>query len=44
MAGIARENVNRVLKDWERRKIVSCRSGYYCLEDKSKLEREVQQL
>ena len=43
MAGIARENVNRVLKDWERRQIVSCRSGYYCLEDKSKLEREVQQ-
>ena len=44
MAGIARENVNRVLKDWERRKIVSRRSGYYCLEKKSKLEREIQQL
>jgi CRP-like cAMP-binding protein len=44
MAGIARENVNRVLKDWERRKIVSCRSGYYCLEKISKLQREVHQL
>jgi CRP/FNR family transcriptional regulator, cyclic AMP receptor protein len=44
MAGIARENVNRVLKDWERRKIVRRRSGYYCLESKSKLQREIQQL
>ena len=44
MAGIARENVNRVLKDWERRKIVSCRSGYYCLEKISTLQREVHQL
>jgi CRP-like cAMP-binding protein len=44
MAGIARENVNRVLKDWERRKIVTRRSGYYCLENKSKLQREIQQL
>jgi CRP-like cAMP-binding protein len=44
MAGIARENVNRVLKDWERRKIVSRLSGYYCLENRSKLQREVQQL
>jgi CRP/FNR family transcriptional regulator, cyclic AMP receptor protein len=44
MAGIARENLSRILKDWERRKIVSRLSGYYCLEDKSKLEREVQQL
>jgi CRP/FNR family transcriptional regulator, cyclic AMP receptor protein len=44
MAGIARENVNRVLKDWERRKIVRRRSGYYCLESKSKLQREIRQL
>ena len=44
MAGIARENVNRVLKDWERRKIVSRRSGYYCLEKISKLQHEVHQL
>jgi CRP-like cAMP-binding protein len=44
MTGIARENLSRILKDWERRKIVSRLSGYYCLENKSKLEREVQQL
>jgi CRP/FNR family transcriptional regulator, cyclic AMP receptor protein len=44
MAGIARENLSRILKDWERRKILSRRFGYYCLENKSKLEREVQQL
>ena len=44
MTGIARENLSRILKDWERRKILSRRSGYYCLENKSKLEREVQQL
>jgi CRP/FNR family transcriptional regulator, cyclic AMP receptor protein len=44
MAGIARENLSRILKDWERRKIVSRRSGYYCLEKKSKLEGEIQQL
>ena len=35
MTGIARENLSRILKDWERRKIVSCLSGYYCLEDSS---------
>jgi hypothetical protein len=44
MTGIARENLSRILQDWERRQIVSRLSGYYCLEDKSKLEREVQQL
>ena len=44
MAGIARENLSRILKDWERRKIVSRLSGYYCLENKSKLQREIRQL
>jgi CRP/FNR family transcriptional regulator, cyclic AMP receptor protein len=44
MAGTARENVNRVLKDWERRKIVRRRSGFYSLESKSKLQREIRQL
>ena len=44
MTGIARENLSRILKDWERRKIVSRLSGYYCLENKSKLKREVGQL
>ncbi len=41
MAGIARENVNRILADWKRRNLVSRISGYYCLESKSALEREV---
>ena len=41
MAGIARENVTRILNDWERRKLMSRPSGYYCLEDKAQLERQV---
>jgi CRP-like cAMP-binding protein len=40
MAGIARENVSRVLQDWIRRELVSRLAGYYCLEDKRTLERE----
>ncbi len=39
MAGIARENVSRILNDWKRRKLVSRLSGYYCLENKAKLQR-----
>ncbi len=35
MAGIARENVSRILNDWKRRKLVSRLSGYYCLENKA---------
>jgi len=42
MAGIARENVSRILNDWMRRKIVSRLSGYYCLEDRAALEAEVE--
>jgi hypothetical protein len=41
MAGIARENVARILNDWERRKLMSHLSGYYCLEDKAQLEHQV---
>jgi CRP/FNR family transcriptional regulator, cyclic AMP receptor protein len=41
MAGIARENVNRILADWKRRKLISRISGYYCLESKSQLQREI---
>jgi len=29
-AGIARENVSRVLNDWVRRSLVSRLAGYYC--------------
>lgn len=40
MAGIARENFNRILADWKRRKLVSRFSGYYCLENPALLEKE----
>jgi CRP-like cAMP-binding protein len=42
MAGIARENVSRILNDWKRRKLVSRLSGYYCLENKAQLEHEAE--
>jgi CRP/FNR family transcriptional regulator, cyclic AMP receptor protein len=42
MASIARENANRILNDWKRRKLSNHFSGYYCLEDKEKLEDEAQ--
>ena len=42
MAGIARENVSRILNDWKRRKLVSRLSGYYCIENKSQLQREAE--
>src|SRR5262249_40103658 len=38
MAGGTRENVTRVLNDWQREKLVSRLSGYYCLENKARLE------
>jgi CRP-like cAMP-binding protein len=41
MAGIARENVSRILNDWMRRKLVTRLSGYYCIEKKAALEDEV---
>jgi hypothetical protein len=40
MAGIARENVSRIMNDWIRAKILTRASGYYCLEDPAKLKRE----
>jgi CRP/FNR family transcriptional regulator, cyclic AMP receptor protein len=41
MAGIARENMTRVLNDWHRHKVVSRLSGYYCIENKAQLEQQV---
>jgi CRP/FNR family transcriptional regulator, cyclic AMP receptor protein len=38
MVGIARENLTRVLNDWQRHKVVSRLSGYYCIENKAQLE------
>ncbi len=40
MAGIARENVSRILKDWTNHALISRLAGYYCLEKKSAIERE----
>jgi CRP/FNR family transcriptional regulator, cyclic AMP receptor protein len=40
MAGIARENVSRVLKDWEHRSLVSRLAGYYCLEKREAIRHE----
>jgi CRP-like cAMP-binding protein len=43
MAGIARENVSRILSDWKRRKLVSRLSGYYyCIENKAQLQNETE--
>ena len=40
MAGVARENVSRILKEWMDRSLVSRLAGYYCLENKAAVERE----
>ena len=42
MAGIARENVSRILKEWMRQSLVTRLAGYYCLENKAALEREAE--
>jgi CRP/FNR family transcriptional regulator, cyclic AMP receptor protein len=41
MAGVARENLTRILNDWQRRNVVSRLSGYYCLENTALLEHQV---
>jgi Crp-like helix-turn-helix domain len=41
MAGVARENVNRVLRQWKRQKIVTQLSSFYGLNDCAALEREL---
>jgi CRP/FNR family transcriptional regulator, cyclic AMP receptor protein len=43
MAGIARENVSRVLNDWGSRSLVSRLAGYYCLENRAALQREIEE-
>jgi len=42
MAGIGRENVSRTVNDWANRSLVSRVAGYYCLENKAALHREVE--
>jgi CRP-like cAMP-binding protein len=41
MAGIARENVSRILNEWMRLKLITRLSGYYCIESRPKLEKEL---
>src|SRR6266480_1848816 len=43
MAGIARENVSRVLNDWTNRALVMRLAGYYCLENRAALQREAEE-
>jgi CRP/FNR family transcriptional regulator, cyclic AMP receptor protein len=40
VAGVARENLSRVLKDWMHDAVVSRLAGYYCIENKKALQRE----
>jgi CRP-like cAMP-binding protein len=40
MAGIARENVSRILKEWTDKALVCRLAGYYCLEKKAAIESE----
>jgi CRP-like cAMP-binding protein len=42
MAGIARENVSRILSDWKRRMIVTRLSQRYCVNDPAALKRELE--
>jgi len=42
MAGIARANVSRIINEWKRQKLLSRLSGYYCLENRARLESESQ--
>jgi CRP/FNR family transcriptional regulator, cyclic AMP receptor protein len=41
IAGIARENVSRILNEWMRLKMITRLSGYYCIEGTAKLEKEI---
>jgi CRP/FNR family transcriptional regulator, cyclic AMP receptor protein len=42
IAGVARENVSRILKEWMNENAISRLAGYYCLESKSKIERQAE--
>jgi CRP-like cAMP-binding protein len=43
MAGVARENVSRVLHEWTSRSLVTRFAGYYYLEDLTQLQREAEE-
>ncbi len=40
MAGIARENLSRILQEWTRAALISRLAGYYCIENKTALDHE----
>ena len=42
MAGMARENVSRILNDWMRQKLVGRLAGYYCVDNRTALQREAE--
>jgi len=42
MAGVSREQVNRALSDWKRRKLVNQLDGYYCIENQARLQKEAE--
>lgn len=42
MAGVARENVSRVLGEWRERKLVSQSAHHHCIHDIAALEREIE--
>lgn len=42
LAGVARENTNRILKEWERSKILTRLERVYRINDQAKLEREME--
>jgi len=43
MAGVARENVSRVLNDWTSHSVLTRLAGYYCVENRSALQRETEE-
>ena len=42
MAGIARENLSRILQEWMRNSVIKRLASYYCVENKSALQREAE--
>jgi CRP/FNR family transcriptional regulator, cyclic AMP receptor protein len=42
MAGIARENLSRILQEWMRDELIKRLASYYCVENKPALEREAE--
>jgi len=42
LAGVARENTNRILKEWERKRVVTKVARSYRINDKAKLEQEME--